>query len=60
MRKLILLLAIFAIVAPATLSPKTATQIKNEERAKAYKAKKAQEKAERDAKRTAAKEKKKK
>jgi Ni/Co efflux regulator RcnB len=60
MKKLILMLAVFAVVAPVALSSKTATQIKNEERAKAYKTKKAQEKAERDAKRTAAKEKKKK
>ncbi len=60
MKKLILVLATLAFFAPLTVSAKTATQIKNEERAKAYKAKKAQEKAERDAKRAAAKEKKKK
>lgn len=60
MKKIILVLAAFAVFAPVTVSAKTATQIKNEERAKAYKAKKAQEKSERDAKRAADKAKKKK
>ena len=60
MKKLILLLTAFALFTPLAVSAKTSTQIKNEERAKAYKAKKAQEKAERDAKRAAAKDKKKK
>lgn len=60
MKKLILFFAAFAIFAPVTLSAKTTTQVKNEERAKAYKAKKAQEKSERDTKRAAEKAKKKK
>ncbi len=60
MKKLVLILAALTMFAPVTVSAKTATQIKNEERAKAYKAKKAQEKSERDAKRAAEKAKKKK